>query len=48
MTLLERFAHVKVEIGLSRTLNMIETSRIALELLGIEPPMEESLCLPEV
>ena len=47
MTLLERFAHVKVEIGLSPTLNMIETAHAASVLLGFEPPADdESLCLP--
>jgi len=40
MTILERFAHVKIEIGLSQTLNMIETVHAAFELLGLNHPHE--------
>lgn len=50
MTLLERFAHVKVEVGLDPTLNLVQTAEAACELLGIQPDANEehALRLPEV
>jgi len=50
MTLLERFAHVKIEVGLDPTLNLVQTAEAACELLGIQPDANEehALRLPEV